>query len=128
MSKLSYRLEVNDGTSNITGGGGTATSGVLRSTNGTPFSLIWTPTTAGTVNLTFEYALSEDGTNFSSFITAFGAGGLSSQGDFTNATTEVNAATLAWTDAPFYQVRITNNDASACAVECKLHIVEDAAS
>ena len=129
MSKLSYRAEVRSSSAAaITGSGGTAESGVIPATCSTPFSLIWTPTTAGTVNLTFEYAFSEDGTNFSDYATAFGAGGLSSQGDFTDATTEINAATVVWVEAPYYKVKITNNDSTAATVACMLNLVEDTAS
>lgn len=125
--KQSGRFEVNDGVSTIAGGGGEFTSGTIPAYHGTPFSLIWIITTAGSADMTFEYQFSEDGVTFSDDIRAFGATGASSEGDANNATGQKNGHNLSWVEAPFYRVKITNNDATAATCLCKLNLNEDVA-
>ena len=91
-------------------GSGTATSGVIRATHGQPESVSWVVTQTGTPDVDIEYAYSNDGTTFSAFIAAFGAAGNTSGGKFTNSTGQTNSAFVAWVPAPFYQVKLTNND------------------
>jgi len=104
-----------------------ATSNAIRITSGSPDALIWNVTaSAGTPDMKFEYAASDDDSNYTSYIACFGSTGAASEGDFANTSAINNQAVVALSPAQYYKFKITNSDAAdTMTVTCKLRIAED---
>ena len=124
MSTISANVKALDGVSVVNGT--PQESSAIRVTQGIADTIQWTITQTGTPDVDFDYAISEDGETFTSYIPCFGAAGNSSAGEFTNSSGSLNGATVALEPAKFYKLRATNNDGvNTATVTLSLRYVEE---